>query len=116
MGGFGWRSGLFLFAVADGALRPVLAAPVLALTDFAEDQNEDGIRPHEIHEGANVVVVSDHLSAGHFDLVVRSSLTRRERLFRWLPAAGEYHAISRSGRGRWSSGLAGYRWLRLAGP
>ncbi len=95
MGGFGWHSGMFLFAVVDGALRPVLAVPVLAMTDFAGDRHEDGSRAHEIHEGANVIVVSNHLSEGHFDLVVRSRLKRGERLFRWQPAAGAYHAVPR---------------------
>ena len=68
---------------------------MLAFTDFAGDWNKGGSRQHEIHEGANVIVVSDHLSDGHFDLMVWSRLTRRGRLFRWQPAAGACHAIPR---------------------
>ncbi len=89
-GGFGWHSALFLYAVVDGALRQVLGVPVLALTDFAGDWNRDGSRQHEIQEGANVVVVSNRKIDGHFDLEVRSRLTRHVRVFRWQARAAAY--------------------------
>ena len=94
-GGFGWHSALILYAMIGGALRPVLSVPVLTLTDFAGDWNRDRTRQHDVEEGANVVVVTDHLAGGHFDILVRNRLTRRKRLFRWKEAAGAYRLIAR---------------------
>ena len=92
---FGWHSALFLYAIVGGVLRPVLSVPILALTDFAGDWNRDRTRQHDVEEGTNVLVVTDHLVDGYFDILVRNRLTRRERLFRWKEAAGAYRPVAR---------------------
>ncbi|WP_242140468.1 hypothetical protein [Sphingomonas sp. TREG-RG-20F-R18-01] len=89
-GGFGWHSAILLYAVVNGQLRQVLAVPTVALTFLAGDWHRDGTRDHEIEEGANVIIVSDHLSAGHADIVVRSRTTREERLFQWNATSMRY--------------------------
>lgn len=89
-GGFGWHSAILLYALVDGQLRQVLAVPTIALTFTAGEWRRDGTRDHEIQEGANVVIVTDHLTAGHADLMVRSRITGDRRLFRWDPSSMRY--------------------------
>uniref|UniRef100_UPI0035C9C952 hypothetical protein n=1 Tax=uncultured Sphingomonas sp. TaxID=158754 RepID=UPI0035C9C952 len=90
-GGFGWHSAMLLYAPVDGQLRQVLAVPTIALTFTAGEWHRDGTRDHEIEEGANVIIVTQHLNAGYADLVVRSRTTADERLFRW-DAVGKRYA------------------------
>ncbi|WP_157134727.1 hypothetical protein [Sphingomonas sp. PAMC 26605] len=89
-GGFGWHSAILLYALVDGRLRQVLAVPTIALTFTAGEWHRDGTRDHEIEEGANVILLAEHLTAGHADLTVRSRVTRDERLFRWNPSSMRY--------------------------
>ena len=93
-GGFGWHSATLLYAVIDGQLRQVLAVPTIALTFLAGDWHRNGMRDHEIDDGANVIVVTETLNAGHADVIVRSRIKWGERLFRWDAASMRYKELS----------------------
>lgn len=81
---------LYLFAVADGALKMVLAVPMSSYTDIAGDWHKDGTRKHDITQSANILIVSKHSTNGHFDLRLKSRTGHWQRHYQWSPATAAY--------------------------
>lgn len=81
---------LYLFAVIDGALKQVLAVPMSFSKDIAGDWHPDGTRDHDLTEGANVLVVQQHRTAGHFDLLLKSRDGKSRRLYQWSASSNTY--------------------------
>lgn len=71
-GGFANYQALYLFAIEGGQLRQVLASPMSAFEDIAGEWHKDGTRDHQITDDANILVVTPHRTAGHFDLIVKA--------------------------------------------
>jgi hypothetical protein len=88
-GGASYRA-LYLFTVVDGAVTQILATPMSFSKDIAGDWHKDGTRDHELSEGANILLVTSHMSSGHFDLLQKSRTARARHLFRWSAAANRY--------------------------
>jgi hypothetical protein len=93
-GGGAEFTGLDLFAIDGTRLRPVLAVPMSASIDLAGDWHPDGTRDHHLSAGSNIVVVTRHLTAGYYDLIVRSRHGGWQRRYRWSPVAGAYRPAS----------------------
>jgi len=89
-GGMAQHGALYLFALVDGTLRQVFAAPMSAYRDTAGDWHPDGTRDHEITEGANVLVLAGRGSASHADLLLRRHDDPWKQMFRWDPATARY--------------------------
>jgi hypothetical protein len=89
-GGGAKFTALDLFTIAGARLKPVLTVPMSASIDIAGDWHPDGTRDHHLSAGSNLVVVTRHLTAGHYDLVVRSRSGGWHRRYRWSPGAGSY--------------------------
>ena len=82
--------GLCLFARDGKRLRQVLALPMSASVNIAGDWHKDGTRDHDITDAANVLIVSNHLTDGHFDLIVKAREGRGRQTLRWSKASGAY--------------------------
>jgi hypothetical protein len=95
-GGMGSYNALYLFAVVDGALKQVLAVPMSSYRSIAGDWNKDGTRNHDTTEGANVLIVTKQMTAGHFDLLLKSRTGRAQRLYRWSAAASAYLPVEKA--------------------
>jgi hypothetical protein len=87
--------GLCLFTVEGDRLKQVLAVPMSADADIAGDWHKDGTRDHDISEAANVLIVSPHVTNGHFDLIVKGRTGGAQQVFRWTKDAGVYKAESK---------------------
>ena len=70
--------------------RQVLALPMSASVNIAGDWHKDGTRDHDVTDAANVMIVSNHLSDGHSDLIVKAREGRGRQTFRWSKASGAY--------------------------
>lgn len=71
-GGFANNTALLLFVVDGSLLRQVLAVPMSAFSNLAGDWHPDGTRDHIVSDASNILVVSQHMTAGHFDLLVKA--------------------------------------------
>jgi len=89
-GGGANYSALYLFGVIDGAVKQILAVPMSAFQDIAGDWHKDGTRDHQITDAANLLVVTSHSTAGHFDLLLKSRTGNRQRTYRWSAATATY--------------------------
>ena len=89
-GGMAEYSALYLFAVIDGAVRQVFAAPMSSFKNLAGDWNKDGTRQHEITEGANILIVTAHSTNGHFDLLLKARTGKKQQVYRWSVANLRY--------------------------
>jgi hypothetical protein len=89
-GGGATYDALYLFAVVDGELKQVLAIPMSFFKDIAGDWHKDGTRDHDLTEGANVLIVTAHSTAGHFDLLAKARDGKSSRLYKWSPGADRY--------------------------
>ncbi len=92
-GGGAYFTALCLFAVQDGKVKSILTAPMSAYADVAGDWHKDGTRDHHITDEANVVIVSQNATDGHFDLLIKNKKWRR--VYKWSAAAGGYRAASK---------------------
>lgn len=92
-GGMGSYSALYLFAVVDGALKMVLAAPMSSYKDIAGDWHKDGTRDHDITQAAHVLIVLKHSTNGHFDLELRNRTGHWRRTYRWSATAAAYRPV-----------------------
>lgn len=90
-GGGAYFTGLVLFAIEGRKLRQVLAVPMSAYSDIAGDWHKNGTRDHDITDAANILIVSRHLTDGHFDLIIKQRHARWHRIFRWSAASDGYH-------------------------
>jgi hypothetical protein len=89
-GGGAQYSALYLFAVVDGAVSEILATPMSFSKDLAGDWHKDGTRDHELSEGANILLVTSHMTNGHFDLLQKARTTKARHMFKWSAAANRY--------------------------
>jgi hypothetical protein len=78
-GGLAAYSALYLFAVDGGELRQVLAVPISAFEDRAGPPGGGRDRS----DARNILVISPHLSDGHFDLIVRDAAGGWRQPYRW---------------------------------
>lgn len=85
-------SALYLFAVIDGKLTQVLATPMSFYKMLAGDWHKDGTRDHDVTEDANVLIVTKHVTDGHFDLLQKARLGKASRVFKWSAKANRYEA------------------------
>ncbi len=95
-GGIGSYNALYLFALVDGALKQVLAVPMSSYRSIAGDWNKDGTRNHETTEGANVLIVTKQMTAGHFDLLLKSRTGKKQQLYQWSAAASAYLPVKKA--------------------
>jgi len=87
-------TGLCLFSVAGHRLQQVLAVPMSAYADIAGDWHKNGTRDHDITDASNVLVVSNHVTDGHFDLLLkRRGGGGKTRTYRWAASAGRYRPV-----------------------
>lgn len=93
-GGSASFTGLYLFAVDGARLRLVLATPMSAFADIAGDWHKDGTRDHDITQASNLLVISHHQTAGHFDLELRQRGGKGRQVFRWAQAQSGYRPVS----------------------
>jgi hypothetical protein len=89
-GGGAQYDALYLFADVDGTMTQILATPMSFSKMLAGEWHKDGTRDHEESEGANVLVVTQRLTNGHFDLLQKPRLGKGGRLFKWSSAANRY--------------------------
>lgn len=89
-GGGAEFDGLYLFAPEGDRLKRVLAVPMSAYANIAGDWHKDGTRDHQITDTSNILIVSPHATAGHFDLVIKGKGRRWQRKYSWSAAAGAY--------------------------
>ena len=94
-GGGAQYHALYLFAVEDGAVVQILATPMSFSKMLAGDWHKDGTRDHDLSEGANVLVVTRHMTDGHFDLLQKTRGGGASRLFKWSAATKRYEADAR---------------------
>jgi hypothetical protein len=87
--------GLCLFTVDGDRLKQVLAVPMSADADIAGDWHKDGTRDHDITDAANLLIVSSHVTNGHFDLIVKSRAGGAQHVYRWAKEAGAYKSESK---------------------
>ena len=78
--------GLCLFARDGKRLRQVSALGMSPMSTSPAIGTEDGTRDHDVTDAANVMIVSNHLSDGHFDLIVKAREGRTATL-RWSKAS-----------------------------
>jgi hypothetical protein len=86
-GGLAVYTALYLFAIVGGQLRQVLAVPISAFEDLP------GSRPGGTRnrtDEKNVVVVSQRMTDGYFDLIVRDASGRWHQSYRWSKADAAY--------------------------
>jgi hypothetical protein len=89
-GGGAQYHALYLFSVEDGAVVQILATTMSFSKMLAGDWHKDGTRDHDLSEGANVLVVTRHMTGGHFDLLQRARGGGASRLVKWSAAAKRY--------------------------
>ena len=94
-GGGAQYHALYLFAVEDGVVTQILATPMSFSKMLAGDWHKDGTRDHDLSEGANVLVVTTHMTDGHFDLLQKTRGGGASRVFRWSAAAKRYEPDGR---------------------
>jgi hypothetical protein len=94
-GGGANYSALYLFAVVDGAVKQILAVPMSAFQDIAGDWHKDGTRDHQIIDAANLLVVTPHSTAGHFDLLLKARAGHGQRTYRWSTTTGSYQPAAK---------------------
>jgi hypothetical protein len=94
-GGGASFSALYLFTIEGSRLVRVLAAPMSSFKDIAGDWHKDGTRDHDISEGANLVVISSHQTAGRFDLELRQRQGKSHQSWRWSAAEAAYRPVSK---------------------
>ncbi len=94
-GGGAEYSALYLFAVIDGAVHQVLAAPMSAYEDIAGDWHKDGTRDHDITDAANLLIVTAHATGGYFDLLLKSRTGHASRTYRWSAASAAYRQVGK---------------------
>ncbi len=92
-GGGANYTGLCLFMPVGGELQQVLAVPMSAYADIAGEWHKDGTRDHDITDAGNVLVISKHVTDGHFDLIVKNRKGHWRRTFRWSKTA--YRAVGK---------------------
>ncbi len=85
---------LHLFALDGDKLSPVLSAPMYAYSDVAGDWHKDQTRDHTVKDSANVLLVSPHLTDGHFDLTIKNRSGHWQRVYRWSTTASAYRAAN----------------------
>jgi hypothetical protein len=81
---------LYLFAVVDGAVTQVLATPMSFFKNIAGDWHKDGTRDHQLTEGDNILLVTRHMSNGHFDLLQKATAGKAHHMFKWSAATSRY--------------------------
>ena len=91
-GGGAQFGALYLFAVVDGRVTQILATPMSFSKNIAGDWHKDGTRDHDMTEGANILVVTRHMTNGHFDLLQKSRTDKTSRLFIWSAITSRYQA------------------------
>ncbi|MGH7042975.1 MAG: hypothetical protein ACREFY_12700 [Acetobacteraceae bacterium] len=81
-GGMASYGALYLFAISHGALCRVPAVPMSSNQDLAGEWHKNGTRDHQISQGANLLIISAHRTAGHFDLLLKSRDGRWHQTYR----------------------------------
>lgn len=63
---------LYLFSIEGDKLKVILAEPMFAFRDVAGEWNPDGTREHEIEEETNILVMTNRLTNGHYDVRIKT--------------------------------------------
>lgn len=92
-GGGAIDEAITLFAIIDGQLRPVFAAPTYHFANYAGDWHEDGTRDHDIQENEYIIQVLPTSTHGMKDLKW-SELGKAKKIkpviYRWNVAKKKY--------------------------
>ena len=76
---------LYLFSIEGDKLKVILAEPMFAYRDIAGEWNPDGTRDHEIEEETNLLIMTNRLTNGHYDVRIKTKGkdNRYARTLKW---------------------------------
>lgn len=93
-GGGASYEALYLLAIAGKKLRVIFSEPMSAFENLAGDWNPDHTREHHITEGELVLAMTTRLTAGHYDMQLKSRLDGLVQPYKWSTKNNAYRAVA----------------------